>query len=245
MRFTLNVDHIATIRNARGEEQPDPVTTALIAEEAGVDGIVVHLREDRRHISERDVRLLRELVKTKLDLEMAATEEIIKVACDVGPELATLVPEKRQELTTEGGLNVNDNESLIKETISELHNSDINVSLFIEPDLNQIDTAAEIDADFVEIHTGIFANAVREVEQFDELERISTAVKHAKKLGLEVNAGHGINYQNIKIFREVPDIDELSIGHAIIARAVIVGITEAVKEMIRLINYRNTLDDTS
>ena len=240
MRFTLNVDHIATIRNARGEEQPDPITTALIAEEAGVDGIVVHLREDRRHITERDVRLLRELVKTKLDLEMAATEEIIKIACDVCPELATLVPEKRQELTTEGGLNVIDNMSLIKDTITELHNSDINVSLFIEPDLSQIDTAAEIDADFIEIHTGIFANAVREVEQFDELERISTAVKHAKKLGLDVNAGHGINYQNIKIFREVPDIDELSIGHAIIARAVIVGITDAVKEMIRLINYKNT-----
>lgn len=240
MRFTLNVDHIATIRNARGEEQPDPITTALIAEEAGVDGIVVHLREDRRHITERDVRLLRELVKTKLDLEMAATEEIIKIACDVGPELATLVPEKRQELTTEGGLNVIENMSLIKDTITELHNSDINVSLFTEPDLNQIDTAAEIDADFIEIHTGIFANAVREVDQFDELERISTAVKHAKKLGLDVNAGHGINYQNIKIFREVPDIDELSIGHAIIARAVIVGITDAVKEMIRLINYKNT-----
>jgi pyridoxine 5-phosphate synthase len=243
MRFALNVDHIATIRNARGEDQPDPVTIALIAEEAGVDGIVVHLREDRRHIKERDVRLLRELLKTKLDLEMAATEEIIKIACDVGPELATLVPEKRQELTTEGGLNVIDNVSLIKETISELHNSDINVSLFIEPDLKQIDTAAEIEADFVEIHTGVFANAVGEVEQYDELERISLAVKHAKKLELEVNAGHGIDYQNIKIFRTIPDIDELSIGHAIIARAVSVGITEAVREMIRLINYKIPLDD--
>jgi pyridoxine 5-phosphate synthase len=245
MRFALNVDHVATIRNTRGEEQPDPVTAALVAEEAGVDGIVVHLREDRRHIRERDVRLLRELVKTKLDLEMAAKEEIIKIACDVGPELATLVPEKRQELTTEGGLNVIDNVSLIKETISELHNSDINVSLFIEPDFNQIDTSAEIEADFVEIHTGIFANAVSEAEQYEELEKISTAVKHAKKLGLEVNAGHGINYQNIKIFREVPDIDELSIGHAIIARAVFVGITEAVREMIRLINYKNMLNEGS
>ena len=243
MRFALNVDHVATIRNARGEDQPDPVTAALIAEEAGVDGIVVHLREDRRHITERDVRLLRELVKTKLDLEMAAIDEIIKIACDVGPELATLVPEKRQELTTEGGLNVIDNVSLIKETIAELHNSDINVSLFIEPDLNQIDTTAEVEADFVEIHSGIFANAVSEREQIDELERISTAVKHAKKLGLEVNAGHGINYQNIKMFREVPDIDELSIGHAIIARAVFVGIAEAVKEMIRLINYKNPINE--
>ena len=184
MRFSLNVDHIATLRNQRGEEQPDPVTAALIAEEAGVDGIVVHLREDRRHITERDVRLLRELVKTKLDLEMAATEEIIKIACDVGPELSTLVPEKRQELTTEGGLNVIDNTSQIKDAIKELHNADIEVSLFIEPEVNQIDAAAEIDADFIEIHTGIFANAISEEEQFDELERIRTAVKHAKKLGM-------------------------------------------------------------
>ena len=235
MRLTLNVDHIATLRNARGEDQPDPVTTALIAEEAGVDGVVVHLREDRRHITERDVRLLRELVKTKLDLEMAANEEIIKIACDVGPELATLVPEKRQELTTEGGLNVIDNISLIKDTITELHNSDIDVSLFIEPELTQIDTAAEIDADIVEIHTGIFANAVSEEEQIDELERIRAAVIHAKKLGLGVNAGHGLNYQNIKIFREVADIDEVSIGHSIIARAVTVGIKEAVQEMMRLV----------
>ncbi|MFC2094574.1 pyridoxine 5'-phosphate synthase [Bacteroidota bacterium] len=238
MRLTLNVDHIATLRNARGEDQPDPVTTALIAEEVGVDGIVVHLREDRRHITERDVRLLRELVKTKLDLEMAANEEIVKIACDVGPELATLVPEKREELTTEGGLNVIDNISLIKDTIAELHNSDIDVSLFIEPELTQIDTAAEIDADIIEIHTGIFANAVSEEEQFDELDRIRSAVTHAKKLGLGVNAGHGLNYKNIKIFREVSDIDEVSIGHSIIARAVTVGIKEAVQEMIRLIKSK-------
>lgn len=235
MRLTLNVDHIATLRNARGEEQPDPVTASLIAEQAGVDGIVVHLREDRRHINERDVRLLRELITTKLDLEMAATEEIIKIACDVGPELATIVPEKRQELTTEGGINVIDNVSLLKDTIKELHGSDIEVSLFIEPDLNHIDVAAEIETDFIEIHTGVFANAISEEEQFDELERIRIASKHAKKLGLGVNAGHGLNYQNIKIFRELTDIDEVSIGHSIIARAVVVGIKEAVQEMIRLL----------
>jgi pyridoxine 5-phosphate synthase len=235
MRFALNVDHIATLRNARGEDQPDPVTAALIAEEAGADGIVVHLREDRRHIKERDVRLLRELVKTKLDLEMAATDEIINIACDVCPELATLVPEKRQELTTEGGLNIIDNISLYKNTIKTLHDSDIEVSLFIEPEIATIDVAAEIEADFIEIHTGVFANAVSEEEQFDELERIRAAVIHAKKLGLGVNAGHGLNYQNIKIFREVPDIDEVSIGQAVIARAVFVGIKEAVQEMIRLI----------
>ena len=235
MRFTLNVDHIATLRNARGETQPDPVTAALIAEQAGVDGIVFHLREDRRHINERDVRLLRELITTKLDFEMAAVQEIIKIACDVGPELATLVPEKRQELTTEGGLNVIDNVDLIKSTIEELHEADIDVSIFTEPDIPQVDASAEAGADFIEIHTGVFANALTEEEQFDELERIRGAAKHAKKLGLGVNAGHGLNYQNIKIFRELEDIDEVSIGHAIIARAVIIGIEEAVKEMIRLI----------
>ena len=156
MRFSLNVDHIATLRNVRGENLPDPVTVALIAEQAGVDGIVVHLREDRRHINERDVRLLRELVTTKLDLEMAATEEIIRISCDVGPELSTIVPEKRQELTTEGGINVIDNIDHLKRSIIELHNSEIEVSLFIEPDLDQINAAAEIESDFIEIHTGSF-----------------------------------------------------------------------------------------
>lgn len=235
MRLSLNIDHIATLRNARGETQPDPVTAALIAEQAGVDGIVVHLREDRRHINERDVRLLRELITTKLDLEMAATEEIIKIACYVGPELATIVPEKRQELTTEGGINVIDNISLMKNTIQELHKYDIEVSLFIEPEIKQIDAAAEIGSDFIEIHTGVFANALSEEEQFDELDKIRIAVKHAKKLGLGVNAGHGLDYQNIKIFRELTDIDEVSIGHSIIARAVFVGLKKAIKEMFDLI----------
>jgi pyridoxine 5-phosphate synthase len=235
MKFSLNIDHFATVRNARGGQQPDPVTAALIAEQAGADGIVCHLREDRRHINERDVRLLRELIKTKLDLEMAAVDEIIKIACDIGPELATLVPEKRQELTTEGGLNVIDNVSRLKDTIQELHEADIEISLFIEPEIEQIDASAEIHSDFIEIHTGIFANAISEEEQFDELERIRAAVKHAKKLGLGVNAGHGLDYQNIKVFREVPDIDEVSIGHAVIAHALFVGIERAVKEMIGLL----------
>lgn len=235
MKFSLNVDHIATLRNARGENQPDPVTAALIAEQAGVDGIVVHLREDRRHINERDVRLLRELITTKLDLEMAAVDDIIKIACDVAPELATLVPEKRQELTTEGGLNVIDNIKHLKNTVGELHNAGIAVSLFMEPDIDQISAAAEIDSDYIEIHTGTFANALTEEDQFDELEKIRLAVKHAKKLGLGVNAGHGLDYQNIKIFKEIDDIDEISIGHAVIARAVFIGIKEAVQEMIKLI----------
>lgn len=236
MKFSLNVDHVATLRNARGENQPDPVTAALIAEQAGADGIVVHLREDRRHINERDVRLLRELITTKLDLEMAAVDEIIKIACDVAPELATLVPEKRQELTTEGGLNVIDNIKHLRNTVEELHNSGIAVSLFVEPDIDQISAAAEIQSDYIEIHTGIFANALTEEDQFDELEKIRLAVKHAKKLGLGVNAGHGLDYNNIKIFREITDIDEISIGHAVISRAVFVGIKDAVKEMIKLIN---------
>ncbi len=236
MRFSLNVDHIATLRNARGEDQPDPVTFALLAEQAGVDGIVVHLREDRRHINERDVRLLRELITTKLDLEMAPTDEIVKIACDVVPELATIVPEKRQELTTEGGINVIDDITRLKNAIKELHKHEVEVSLFVEPDINQIDAAAEIDSDYIEIHTGVFANSFTEEDQFDELEKIRLAVKHAKKLGLGVNAGHGLNYQNIKIFREIGEIDEVSIGHAVIARAVFVGIKEAVREMRDLIS---------
>ena len=235
MRFSLNVDHVAVLRNARGEIQPDPVTAALLAEQVGVDGIVVHLREDRRHVNERDVRLLRELLTTRLDLEMAATDEIIRIACDVVPELATIVPEKRQELTTEGGISVIDNITRLKSAIIDLHNADVEVSLFIEPDIDQIDAAAEISSDYIEIHTGVFANAVSEEEQFDELEKIRLAAKHAKKLGLGVNAGHGLNYQNIKIFRELTDIDEVSIGQAVIARAVFIGLNEAVREMIKLV----------
>lgn len=235
MRFCLNVDHIATLRNARGENQPDPVTVALIAEQAGVDGIVVHLREDRRHINERDLRLLRELITTKLDLEMAAVPEIINIACDVQPELATLVPEKRLELTTEGGLNVIDNIEQVSAAVKQLHEAGIAVSLFIEPDINQINAAAEIGADIIEIHTGHYANAASEDEQLDELERVRIAAKQAKKLGLGVNAGHGLDYQNIKQFIEVQDIDEVSIGHAVIARAVVAGIKEAVEEMKRII----------
>lgn len=234
MRFCLNVDHIATLRNARGETQPDPVTFALMAEQYGVDGIVVHLREDRRHINERDVRLLRELITTKLDLEMAAVDEIIKIACDVQPELATLVPERRQELTTEGGINVIDDIKNIRSAIKRLHDAEISVSLFIEPDINQIDAAAEINADFIEIHTGHYANAVGEEDIFDELERVRIAAKHAKKLGLGVNAGHGLNYNNLKEFVAISEIDEVSIGHAVLARAIFVGIEQAIKEMIAL-----------
>ena len=238
MKFSLNVDHVAFLRNARGEDNPDPVTFALMAELFGVDGIVVHLREDRRHINERDLRLMREQLKTKLDLEMAAVKEIIDIACDVVPDLVTLVPEKRQELTTEGGLNVIDNIDLIRSAIDRLHEFDIPVSLFVEPDLNQIDAAAEINADVIEIHTGVYANAILEEDVFDELERIRQAAKHAKKLGLSVNAGHGLNYNNIKEFIAIENIDEVSTGQAVIVRSVFVGLEKAVKEMLTLIDRK-------
>lgn len=235
MRFSINVDHVATLRNARNEREPDPVTFALMAELAGVDGIVVHLREDRRHINERDLAILKRTIKTKLDLEMAATEEIIRIACEIKPQLATIVPEKRMELTTEGGISVVDNIQMLNDAIKELHKYEVPVSLFIEPDINQIDASAELEADYIEIHTGIFSNARTEDEQFDELDKIRIGAKHAKKLGLGVNAGHGLDYQNIKIFRELQDIDEVSIGHSVIARSLYVGVRQAVEEMAALI----------
>ncbi len=235
MRLSINVDHVATLRNARGEMIPDPVSLALMCEQAGADGIVVHLREDRRHIRDRDVILLRELVTTKLDLEMASTPEIVSIACQIIPDLATIVPERREELTTEGGMNVLDNISHLKDVIQELHKHRIEVSLFIEPDIEHINAASEVQSDFIEIHTGVYANAVSEEEQFDELENIRMAARHAKKLGMGVNAGHGLNYHNMKTFRAIEEIDEVSIGHAIIARAVFVGIHQAVREMIGLL----------
>lgn len=235
MLFSLNVDHVAFLRNARMEVNPDPVTYALMAEQFGVDGIVVHLREDRRHINERDLRLMREMLTTKLDLEMAAVEEIIKIAIDVQPELVTIVPEKRQELTTEGGINVIDNIDHLRTTIERMHEAEVPVSLFIEPEIAQIDASAEIETDFIEIHTGNYANAVSEEDMFDELEKIRMAAKHAKKLGLGVNAGHGLNYNNMKQFIAIEDIDEVSIGQAVVARSVFVGLEKAVREMIELI----------
>jgi pyridoxine 5-phosphate synthase len=236
MRFCLNIDHIATLRNARAETQPDPVAAALVAEQAGVDGIVVHLREDRRHINDRDLRILRQVISTKLDLEMAATPEIIGIACDVGPDLVTIVPEKRRELTTEGGIDVLENFALLSEAIIDLHKAKIPVSLFVEPLQEQIQAAFEIKADIVEIHTGKFANAIDGDEVFSELEKVRQAGKLAKKLGLGVNAGHGLNYTNIKLFRELDMVDEVSIGHSIIARAVMVGLDKAVQQMIELLN---------
>jgi pyridoxine 5-phosphate synthase len=235
MQLTVNIDHIATLREARGGVEPDPVTAAHLCELAGAHGIVCHLREDRRHINDRDLRLLRETIKTKLDLEMAATEEIIRIAIDTLPELATLVPERRQELTTEGGLDVRGNRHRLRDVIKELHKAEIRVSLFIDPVREQIEAAREVEADTVEIHTGEYANARSEEQQSELLEVVRDAAKFARELELRVNAGHGLNYFNIIPFRTIEEIEEVSIGHAIIARAMFVGLDRAVKEMIDLV----------
>jgi pyridoxine 5-phosphate synthase len=236
MRLTVNIDHIATLRQARGGLEPDPVTAAHICELAGAQGIVCHLREDRRHIIDRDVQLLRETIKTKLDLEMAAVEEIIKIAIKTGPELVTLVPERRQELTTEGGLDVRGQRHHLRDVIKEFHRHEIEVSLFVDPIAEQIEAAREVESDKVEIHTGEYANARAEREQQELLDEIRAAVTHARQLGMGVNAGHGLNYFNIIPFRQVEGIDEVSIGHAIISRAVFVGLDRAVREMVELVS---------
>jgi pyridoxine 5-phosphate synthase len=235
MRLCINIDHIATLREARGGVEPDPVTAAQICELAGAEGIVCHLREDRRHINDRDLRLLRETVKTKLDLEMAATDEIIKIAIDTLPELVTFVPERRQELTTEGGLDVRGHKHHLRDVIKEMHKHDIEVSLFIDPVSEQIEVAREIEADKIEIHTGEFSNARNEREQNELLGIVRTAAKQARELGLGVNAGHGLNYLNIHQMCSIEEIDEMSIGHAIISRAVFVGLDRAVREMLALV----------
>src|SRR5512135_898787 len=222
MQLTVNIDHIATLREARGGNEPDPVTAAHIAEIAGAQGIVCHLREDRRHVNDRDLRLLRETVKTKLDLEMAATEEIVKIALETLPDLATLVPERRQELTTEGGLDVRGNRHRLRDVVKELHKHEIRVSLFIDPVREQIEAAHDVEADTVEIHTGEYANARNEQQQHELLEIVREAAKYARELGLRVNAGHGLNYSNVFPFRSIEEIEEVSIGHAIISRAVLV-----------------------
>ncbi|MBP1657950.1 MAG: pdxJ [Bacteroidetes bacterium] len=233
MRLCINIDHIATLREARGGVEPDPVTAAHICELAGAQGIVCHLREDRRHINDRDLRLLRESIKTKLDLEMAATDEIVKIAIETLPELVTFVPERRQELTTEGGLDVRGHRHHLRDVIAEMHRHEIEVSLFIDPVLEQIDTAAEVDADKIEIHTGEYANARSEREQMELLEVVRAAAKHARGLGMGVNAGHGLNYLNITPFRTIQEIEEVSIGHAVISRALFVGLDRAVRDMLR------------
>lgn len=239
MRLAINIDHIATLREARDDIEPDPVTAAHICELAGADGIVCHLREDRRHINDRDLKLLRDTIKTKLDLEMAATEELLKIASETLPDLSTLVPERREELTTEGGLDVKSKKHYLTEYVNELHKYEINVSMFIDPIEEQIEASAEVGADFIEIHTGDYANSRTEEEYIENLRKIEHAAKFAKSLGLKVNAGHGINYYNIKPILKIKEIEECSIGFSIISRAVFVGLDRAVRDMIDIIRqYR-------
>lgn len=235
LRLCLNIDHIATLREARGAIEPDPLTAAHIAELAGIDGITCHLREDRRHVNDRDVRLLRDTIKTKLDLEMAATPEMLSIATTLLPDLATLVPERREELTTEGGLDVARSTHFLKDYIAELSKGDIAVSLFVDPVETQINASAEAGATFVEIHTGAYANARSEKEELTELEKIGHAARFASSLGLRVNAGHGLNYLNIAPICSIEEIEEVSIGHSIISRAVFVGLESAIREMRALI----------
>jgi len=236
--LSVNVDHIATLRQARGGKEPDPVTAAAMAELAGADGIIVHLREDRRHIQDRDVRLLRETIKTKLNLEMAATEEMLGIAREILPEMSTLVPEKREELTTEGGLNVAVQEKEIARAVTALQEAGILVSLFIDADSRQVEAAKAAGADFVEIHTGHYADAETEDEANRLFTGISEAIKLAAALGLRVNAGHGLNYTNIKRFVGLEaEVEEYSIGHSILSRAVLVGIDQAVREMADLVRF--------
>lgn len=229
----VNIDHIATLRQVRGTPFPEPVQAALIAETAGADGITTHLREDRRHIQDRDIRLLRELIHTRLNLEMAVTDEMIAIACEIRPDACCLVPEKRTELTTEGGLDVVGQFDRIKDACQELAACGIEVSLFIDPDEAQVEAAHQAGAPVIELHTGCYAEA-RGSERLQELTRLQAAAKLGDRLGLQVNAGHGLHYHNVEAIARIPEIVELNIGHAIVARAVFTGLAEAVREMKRL-----------
>lgn len=239
-RLGVNIDHVATLRQARGGSEPDPLAAALLVELAGADGLVVHLREDRRHIQDRDLSLLKELIQTKLDLEMAATESMTKMALRIKPHLVTLVPERRQELTTEGGLDVAGQHSRIKDVVARLHDGGVPVSLFIEPDPRQIQAARKVGADCIELHTGRYANVRHRDEEETELGAIARGATLAHKLGLGVNAGHGLNYRNVTRLTQVPEIVEYNIGHSIIARAVLVGLERAVREMKQLVSAPGT-----
>lgn len=232
----VNIDHIATLRQARGTRYPEPVQAALIAEQAGADGITVHLREDRRHIQDRDIELLAQTLQTRMNLEMAATQEMVDIACRIKPAHCCLVPEKREELTTEGGLDVLANEAGIKAICDQLNAAGIQVSLFIDADARQIEASRKAGATAIEIHTGHYADAEDEATRQKELERIGRAVEHGRAAGLIVNAGHGLHYHNTQDIAALPGIHELNIGHAIIARAVLTGLDEAVRSMRDLID---------
>ena len=234
-RLGVNIDHVATLRQARRGTEPEPIAAAIIAEMAGADGIVVHLREDRRHIQDRDLRILREVIQTKLDLEMAATDEMAKIALDIKPDMVTIVPERREELTTEGGLDVASSREKLKDIIGLLHEGGIIVSLFIDPDIDQIKASHKVNADYIEIHTERYANAKRIKDEDKEIDSITQAAKLAYKLGLGVNAGHGLNYRNVKRLAQIQEIVEFNIGHSIISRGILVGLDRAVREMRELI----------
>ncbi|WP_415894491.1 pyridoxine 5'-phosphate synthase [Neptuniibacter sp. PT8_73] len=227
----VNIDHVATIRQARGTRYPDTVQAAALAEEAGADGITIHLREDRRHIQDRDVYLLKETLQTRMNFEMAVTEEMIGIAEDVKPAHCCLVPEKREELTTEGGLDVAGQEERVKEACDRLAAVGIEVSLFIDPEPAQIDATIRCGAPVIELHTGAYAEAESSAEQAEELKRIREAAAYAYQKGLIVNAGHGLHYHNVEQIAEIPEMNELNIGHGIIARALFVGLKEAVSEI--------------
>jgi len=231
----VNIDHVATIRQARRTFEPDPVFAVGIVHLAGAHGITIHLREDRRHIHDRDLRLIRDVCQIKLNLEMAATEEMTKIACEVLPDQITLVPEGRHEITTEGGLDVVSNLDAVKGTLDSTKEVGIETSLFVDPDKGQIDASKKVGADAVEIHTGTYANATGFKERADELEIIAEACAYADNVGLDVYAGHGLTYYNVVPVARIMDIQELNIGHSIIARAVLVGLDKAVREMLELV----------
>jgi len=234
-RLAVNVDHVATVRQARGIDEPDPVLAAGIAELAGAECIICHLREDRRHVNDRDLNLLRQTVKTKLNMEMAAVDEMVEIAQEIKPDLSTLVPERREEITTEGGLDVKSNPEQYRKVIERLKDKGIKVSIFIDPEPIQIELAHQINADIVEIHTGHYSEARSESEAEERFQRIFKAVEASAKLKLGISAGHGLNYVNIKRFHSLPQVEEYSIGHSIVARAVFVGFERAVREMMDLV----------
>ncbi|WP_312426103.1 pyridoxine 5'-phosphate synthase [Serratia sp. (in: enterobacteria)] len=227
----VNIDHIATLRNARGTQYPDPVQAAFIAEQAGADGITVHLREDRRHITDRDVRLLRQTIQTRMNLEMAVTDEMLDIAIELQPHFCCLVPEKREEVTTEGGLDVAGQLDKMSVAVERLAQAGILVSLFIDPDHRQIDAAVAVGAPYIEIHTGAYVEAQGELAVQAELHRIAVAAAYAAEKGLKVNAGHGLTYHNVQPIAALPEMHELNIGHAIIGQAVMSGLPAAVADM--------------
>ncbi|MFH0762598.1 MAG: pyridoxine 5'-phosphate synthase [Candidatus Omnitrophota bacterium] len=230
-KLGVNIDHVATLREARRGTEPEPVLAALACEAAGADSIVVHLREDRRHIKDRDLFLLKKTVKTRLNLEMSSAAEIVGIACKVSPDQSTLVPEKRRELTTEGGLGVTANFKKVREAVRKLQGRGISVNLFIDPDKKQIEAAKKTGAQMIELHTGRYADAKDKKEQDKYFKEITAAVGYARQIGLVVNAGHGLNYNNTKRVAEISGIEELNIGYSIICRAVMTGLAQAVREM--------------